>query len=135
MLKMRKLVESKYTMDIDEFEIDKNNPLNNQRKQNIIHKLYRYESIKKMKGFFSDDSWEPIHNFMSEMQKQNIDIYIQDTEYQKENGIPVRKIWKCVIPFINQNNKKDVIYCDIIAAGAGSVDDPLDRYDVTIVLS
>ena len=50
-------------------------------------------------------------------------------------GRMIRKTWKYEIPFVNQNGKPDQVYLAITAAGAGSVEDPLDVYDVTAYAS
>jgi hypothetical protein len=49
-------------------------------------------------------------------------------------SVPVRKIWKFEVKFVNNRDKDDVLYGRITAAGAGSVEDPLERYDVTVTL-
>ena len=54
------------------------------------------------------------------------------------HSVPVRKIWSFEIHFLNnigKEGKAAVIHGNITAAGAGSVEDPLDRYDVTVTLS
>lgn len=118
----------------EEFEV---NPLNGMRKKQAINYLYKtFDILKRLKGFFTDDYWQPINDLIGDMQKAGVPIEITNTEYGKDtNGNPSNKIWECEIPFTNQNNRQDKLYVRITAAGAGSVQDPLSRYDVTCVIS
>ena len=88
-------------------------------------------------GFFSDEYWTPVNKTFKILSNNNIPYEISNTRYDKDNGIPVRKTWFLEIPYRDKRNMKKVsrIYGTITAAGAGSVQDPLDRYDVTLVLN
>jgi len=47
---------------------------------------------------------------------------------------PERKRWFFTIDFIDDKGKARIINGQIIAAGAGSVKQPLDRYDIVVTL-
>jgi len=112
-------------------EIDGESSINNMSKQKA--KTYINKLTEKItKGFFTDDSWKPIHELFRVFNKENISYQIEKTEYQKdENGNPIRKIWLFTITFVNNKSKVQTLNGIITASGAGSVKDPLDRYDVT----
>lgn len=96
----------------------------------------KFKVYEKLKGFFSDDAWQPINGIIGDIQKDGIPFEIHKTEYYKDNnGNPAGKIWTCQIPFVNQNGRQDKLYVTITAAGAGSVSDPLNRYDITFVIN
>ena len=99
-----------------------------------------------VKGFFKDEYWKPIHDVWKKMEAMDLDVDIIGTEYYKTDagmtgkyksmgGVPAGKIWTFEINFINNRQKKNKIRGRITAAGAGSVQDPLDKYDVTITMS
>lgn len=118
-------------------DLERKFPLDGLKKKQAINYITKtYDIYNRFKGFFSDNAWQPINTLIGEIQKDNIPLEIQKTEYYKDtNGNPAGKIWTCEIPFINQNNRQDKLYVRITAAGAGSVKDPLDRYDITITIS
>ena len=63
--------------------------------------------------------------------------YEEEMNTRSDGGrfsVPVRKIWTFEVKFVNNRDKDDILYGRITAAGAGSVEDPLDRYDVTVTL-
>lgn len=91
---------------------------------------------KSMDGFFTDEYWRPISQFWKMLYSKEISLGTHSAQYRKdERGVPDAKIWKFTIPFEDNKGKKNVIHGSITAAGAGSVKDPLDKYDVTLVLS
>jgi len=49
--------------------------------------------------------------------------------------VPMRKIWQFEIPFTSERGRKGTLYGRVVAAGAGSVEEPLDKYDVTAYVS
>ncbi len=103
-------------------------------KSTAIRKLYKLVG-KTNDGFFKDQYWQPINKTFEILRKNNIDFVIQKSEYEQENGTPVRKIWYLDIEWVKKNGRVAHIYGTITAAGAGTVQDPLDRYDVTLALS
>lgn len=113
------------------------NPLDGMNKRKAINYITKnFKVYEKLRGFFNDESWKPINDIIGDLHKAGIMLDIDKTEYYKDDvGNPAGKIWWCSIPFVNQNGRQDKLYVNITAAGAGSIDDPLDRYDVTFVIS
>jgi hypothetical protein len=106
------------------------------KKKAINYIVKTFKVYEKLKGFFSDDAWQPINGIIGDIQSGGIEFNIEKTEYYKDNnGNPAGKIWMCEIPFTNQNNRPDKLYVRITAAGAGSTHDPLSRYDCTFTIS
>lgn len=108
--------------------------LDGKSKQQAIK--YLYDLIgNTTNGFFNDEYWQPIHKVFQLFKNNNIDYGITSSDYRKdENGNPDRKVWKLEIPFTTNKGKLVTLYGTITAAGAGSVKNPLERYDVTVVL-
>jgi len=97
----------------------------------------------KIKGLFRDSYWQPIHAVWKEFDKLGLNWNSTDNKYHEEevmfsdgskHYVPMRKTWDFEVRFINNRDKADVIYGKITAAGAGSVEDPLDRYDITLTM-
>lgn len=92
------------------------------------------------KGRWKDESWQGVHRFFKELEKYNIPSDLKDAKYhnypyeQTMNALPYKE-WIFEIPFIDDKNKQNIFYCTIRASGAGSVADPLDVYDVTVVIT
>lgn len=118
-------------------EFQEPSPIDGMNKKKAINFIIKnFKVYEKLKGFFSDEAWQPINGIIGELQKGGIPIQIEKTEYYKDNnGNPAGKIWQCEIPFTNQNNRPDKLYVRITAAGAGSINDPLSRYDCTFTIS
>ena len=51
------------------------------------------------------------------------------------NGLPKYKEWQISIPFTNNKGRSAQLVGQITAHGAGSVEQPLDRYDITAYVS
>jgi hypothetical protein len=99
------------------------------KKVNVI--LHKYS-----KGIFSDAYWKPVHDIRKAMEKANIPWIITKTEYSKDDqGRPNSKTWKVEVPYMGPRGKKVILHGQIVASGAGSVEDPLDKYDVTAYVS
>jgi len=82
-------------------------------------------------GFFDDEYWRPVQRIWDQFNRMGIPFSITSAEYQKERGTPVSKTWKFEVPFTNERGRPQIVYGQVVAAGAGSVEDPLERYDVT----
>lgn len=131
----RKMIYEESVRILNELETEQS-PLNGMRKGAAINYIVKVCKVYEIaKGLFKDEFWKPIHEIFGAFEKANIPVDLLSANYEQENGVPVRKIWTSEIPFINQNGKNDKLYMRITAAGAGSVQDPLDRYDVTVVIN
>jgi hypothetical protein len=114
--------------------LDVPNPLVDMNRPKAVRYLYKLIG-RVPDGIFSDNSWRPIHKIFEIFRKNGIDYVITDTEYFKDaEGRPNAKKWRFEIASTNKRGRPQTIYGTITAAGAGSVDDPLDKYDVTVVL-
>lgn len=91
------------------------------------------------KGIHRDQYWKPVKAVWKALENAGLDFHITKSDYEHEvvNGerVPVRKVWKFEVPFTNDRGRSDVVYGQVVAAGAGSVGDPLDAYDVTAYAS
>ena len=117
-------------------------PIDGKSKQNarnwIVGKTKNITS-----GFFRDDYWQPIQKVWKEFDRLGLNWNGTDNKYHEEevmfsdgskHYIPVRKTWNFEVRFINNRDKNDVIYGVVTAAGAGPVESPLDKYDVTLTV-
>jgi hypothetical protein len=52
-----------------------------------------------------------------------------------EQGVPNGKTWKFTIKFENNNRREMTLYGIVTASGAGTVADPLSRYDLVAYVS
>jgi hypothetical protein len=85
---------------------------------------------------FSDQSWEAVNKVWKILSAAAIDWHSVGSEYQKnDQGISIRKEWKFEIGFLNNNGRQTTLYGTVIASGAGSVADPLERYDIIAYVS
>lgn len=114
---------------------DRTNALNGLRVQ--VAKRYVNKILDQhSKGFFSDQSWEGINKVWKALDDNGIVYTMTGAEYQKdESGMPVRKQWKFEVEFWNEKGRMVKIYGVMIASGAGSVEDPLDKYDIIAYVS
>jgi hypothetical protein len=102
-------------------------------KQTAIKHIYAKISPLSQ-GFFRDESWENVHKIFKILNEMNLDWYLTKTEY--ENAMPPKyKIWYFEIDFLGNDGRPKKIMGNLTAAGAGSVEYPLDRYDISVVLS
>jgi len=92
--------------------------------KNHVNKLLGFHT----KGFFTDDFWTPVNDTLKLLAENGIEYSLTGTKYEHdENGTPCRKVWTFEI----KAPKGKPLFAIITAAGAGSVKDPLERYDVT----
>lgn len=86
-------------------------------------------------GFFRDEYWQGIKAVWKALEAADIAFGITKSDYEYESGeahgrTPIRKVWTFEVPFVNEKGRQEIIYGRVVAGGAGSVDDPLARYDV-----
>ncbi len=128
MLKLTPLLEAK----------EPDPKFDNVAKETLKGRIYK-EIRPLMRGFFKDDAWQAVHKIFSKFTDLGLDWDIYESHYgnQKYDKTfpPERKVWYFEIHFTNNKGKKNKIHGSLTAAGAGTVDDPLDRYDITVVLS
>jgi len=105
-------------------------------KQNAINSIYGKVNYI-LNGIFDDQSWIPVHSIFKKFDTLNLNWWLEKSNYfhDKTTGNPAGKRWYFTIEFTNKNGKTQQIDGVITASGAGSVKDPLDKYDLTMVLS
>jgi len=103
------------------------NGMSNREARKFVNALLQ----KHTRGFFSDDYWQPITQTFKELDRHSIDYVIESTKYtQDAKGNPDSKTWSVTAEFFNDKGRKTKIYIHIVASGAGTVAEPLSRYDV-----
>lgn len=87
------------------------------------------------KGIFSDDSWQAVHKIFAKLKEVGLDVELLGAKYggqsDSSGGLPTYKEWQISIPFTNNKGKSVQLIGQITAHGAGTVEDPLSRYDIT----
>jgi len=109
------------------------NPLDgksNQQARTIVNKkIIPQDAIK---GFFSDDSWQGIQQIWNAFNAAGLDWNINGSNYYPNGDNPMGgKIWNIEINFTNNKGRPTTLHGTVTAAGAGTVEDPLSRYDIT----
>jgi len=100
---------------------------NDQARRNVNQLLRHYTS-----GLFSDQSWEAVNRLWKAMDAGQLDWTIAGADYYKgDDGMPHGKIWKFEVKFVNRNGRPTTLHGTVVAAGAGSVEDVLSKYDLT----
>ena len=114
------------------------NPLDGKSKRNASNWVHS-KVDKFTRGKFSDEYWHPIQRIFKEFDALRLKWVPGKTWYDEEQSflhgsVPVSKTFEFTIKFINNRDKEDVLYGRMVAAGAGSIEDPLSSYDVTITV-
>lgn len=111
--------------------IEAKNPLDgmstSQAKKILNNKVIPHEQIQ---GFFSDDSWQGIQQVWNAFNTAGIDWGITGSDYSNDQGVPNGRTWQVEVNFTDRKGKPSKVYGVVRASGAGSVEDPLDRYDI-----
>ena len=99
----------------------------------VVAKNKIYDKVTPLtKGIFRDDAWQNVQKIWKVFESMGLDWYFTDAKY--EGFPPKRKRWYFSIDYVGKNGKPEKISGELIAAGAGSDDDPLDKYDITFLL-
>jgi len=108
------------------------NPLDgrsNASARNAVHKLV----YPHTKGLFSDQDWSNVNKVWDAMNTVGLDWNLVDTEYGKNNeGTLSYKVWRFEINFTNKTGRPTTLHGVLTAHGAGTVQDPLSKYDITV---
>jgi hypothetical protein len=114
---------------------DEESALDGMTKQRAIRNVNKILG-KLTGGLFSDDYWKPINDTFKLLSRAGIDYKITKTQYTKNSdGVPESKRWNFEIEFVNNRGRVNKLYGVIVASGAGTVADPLSRYDVVAYAS
>lgn len=81
-------------------------------------------------GIHSDDSWAPYYSNIKALSSAGYDVTTTKNEYKdyNEKHMPTCKQW---LLEINHDDLKKPFYAVFNAHGAGTVEDPLCRYDIS----
>jgi len=100
---------------------------------NYVNKLM----ARHTRGIFSDESWRPVHAIFRDLESAGVIHFLTSAEYGispsgRQTGLRVNdnKTWKFDVPFENERGRPTVLKGIIVASGAGSVADPLEKYDL-----
>lgn len=110
------------------------NPLDGLTKAKAVKIVQKVLYGVDLKGIFRDEYWTPINAIWKAFDREGFHWGITHSQYESEKGMsemPVRKVWTALVSFENSSGRDDGIVVRVVAAGAGSVKDPLDAYDVT----
>jgi len=88
-------------------------------------------------GLFRDDDWSNITRIFKALTENDIPYELTKTFYghSEINGNPDSKTWVFEINFVNEKGRPTILYGRIVASGAGSVESPLDKYDIVAYIS
>jgi hypothetical protein len=110
------------------------NPLDgrsNPSARNYVNKLVHPYT----KGIFSDQDWSNVKRVWDALDSAGLNWVMRGSQYYKdEEQRPSSKEWKFEVYFTNKNGRPTTLHGTLTAHGAGSVEDPLDRYDITCVV-
>ena len=119
------------------------NPLDGKSKTNAKNWVLT-KANKLTKGMFGDEYWHGPNSIWKEFDKIGLNWNMTGNKYEHEDvtlsdgsraNVPVRKIWTFEVRFVNNNDKEDSLFGRVVAAGAGPIDNPLDKYDIVVTLS
>jgi hypothetical protein len=106
-------------------------------KQKLKTLLYKETKKCTYNKLYKDTGWNGPQCIWDTFNKLNLNWNIIKSEYrkQKEDKMPSSKVWDFEIHWENDKGRYMKMVGQVIAAGAGSVEDPLDRYDLNMVVS
>jgi len=89
-------------------------------------------------GFFSDDNWSNIHSIFNAISDMGVNLNwgtrndgtYQHGYHRNSDGVPDSKAYMFDLKYTNIIGKKIKLSGQVIASGAGNVEDPLSRYDI-----
>jgi hypothetical protein len=114
--------------------------LDGMSKQRVKTFLYKITKKWTHNRLYKDDYWQGPQGVWKEFNDANVNWQIDRSEYYKDpHGISdpmvnVGKRWYFTVFFDNDKGKHIKMNGQLIAAGAGSVEDPLDRYDLVFIV-
>jgi len=113
------------------FKYDSSEPINKPVLVRNLNKIIGNVS----KGFFTDEYWRGPQKVWDALNAIGVDWHITSSDYDRKNSPPQSKTWKFEVMFTNPRGKAAKLYGHLVASGAGSVADPLSRYDVVAYVS
>lgn len=111
------------------------NPLDgksNQSARNMVNKIIHPYTV----GFFSDQYWEPVNQIRDALDQAGLSWSFTNNRYtHDEQGRPNGKEWTFKVEFSNNRNRGTTLWGIIKATGAGTIEEPLSRYDLVAYVS
>ena len=84
-------------------------------------------------GLHKDDYWAPVTAAWKAIRLLGYEVLITSANYtENDKGVPISKTWKFEVTF-GENSKP--FYGILTAHGAGTVEDPLLKYDISAYVS
>lgn len=114
---------------VDESELD------GKTKQSAIKYIYK-KMGRLTSRIYKDDYWSAVKEFWKLLDSMNVPYMMRGAKYHKDKntGLPTSKTWDFRITISDKQGKTKTIDGTVTAHGAGSVKDPLDKYDITVVM-
>lgn len=99
-----------------------------QQAMRIVNKVF----APLTRGIHTDQYWKGVSAIWNALSKANISHHQTGSEYKKDktSNLNTSKVWNFEVEFTDKNGKEQTLYGRVVASGAGSVKDPLDKYDV-----
>lgn len=111
------------------------NPLDGKPRQSA--RGYLYKLIGDLtQGIHSDNYWAGVQQIWKVWKEAGIDWQLsKNPQYFKDDkGRPNKKEWYFKVSFLNNRQVPTEINGTLTAFGAGSVEDPLSSYDITVTM-
>lgn len=106
------------------------NGMNNARARKLVGDVVRkaYHT-----GLYKDDHWEGVKQIYHALDQAGIDYDLLNAKYSPEFPNTWKR-WNLSFKFTNDKGRETELFGTIIASGAGSVEQPLDRYDMNFTI-
>lgn len=112
------------------------NPLDGMDKAKGVRWLNSIIGKVNLRGVFRDASWRPIRTVLDTLADHGVFLSNSENFYSKDDqGRPNAKTWKFEVEWLGPKGRPVTGYGMIVASGAGSVNDPLEAYDVVAYFS
>ena len=107
--------------------------LSKQKLKTMIYKATKKCTHNKL---YSDQYWQGPQCIWDAFDELNLNWHITRTDYKKQKGdvMPSSKEWQFEIMWDNDKGKFSKLGGYLTASGAGSVEQPLDKYDLVLIL-
>ena len=105
-------------------------------KQKLKTRIYKATKKFTHNKLFKDDYWEGPNSIWHVFSDLDLNWNFTKVEYCHEKGtvMPTRKEWHFEIKWENDKGKWKTLGGYLTAAGAGTVEQPLERYDLVLIL-
>jgi len=117
------------------------NPLDGKAKQPAKNAIYKATKKSTHNRMYKDEYWQGPNEIWKTFDQLGLNWQIDGSKYQKcppamgaDPMTNCSKEWKFTIWFENNRGKQDQLNGVLVASGAGSVQDPLEKYDLILML-